>query len=759
VNVAVFDLNLLRVINARAEIRDNPDDNRPVDSVLFDFPRFDDLSYEELDGLVATLKHLRHAGGIQAEEGKAEYLAEVDKMKGTLDEAKVRKEKKDRGGASVPQEWWHNVKAVWKSLFHLRNQIRVLDNWNDDGYFYDSVYRRMEEGQNHELRLNREMHERFEKSLGNIHKIGIGKRDERDYMDNDGEIITLTAEKRFMFAVYWGTQSSREALLDGYNLSEETAYKIMSELTDEQLDAVNAVWKLNESLWGDLSSASVTMYGVTPPKIDATPFEINGKQMSGGHMRLFYDDAKLEMEAEKTEMVNRNNIGLTKAGSLHSRKGGGGKDVLLSMNSIPIAIAENVKFIAYAKPSAEVSRIINNEEIKNGIVAKHGEVFYRGLVQTLNGITGNVHQTEELKWFGKFFGYLRNVATLKYLAFSLRNVVQGFPTVVSAIGEAGFINYFRNTTFMTKEGRKKLYDEIDELSEFMNDRGATINRETHEVMSRMLTKNKVSHFAQEAGKRGFFLQTFFDGVIARPLWRSVYDSKMSELIGQGMSEAEAQKIAVSRADSAVGDAVGSGTDLHLGRMLHSNQKWWIKTLTMFGSWFNNFLNLMYKKTHGFDLKYTVSSPSAMYNVLALPMFLALASAMIAGDMPDWDEEEDTMHWFLKTYFGFMLGGVPVARGATPIIFDGYAPKAPEGVPFESLQKVASGVVDIATGEADTLQAVKTIVDGTTSVVPIAGSSNLTRVLDFAVSDEKGNEEAEGLEAIYQALVEGRDKNK
>ena len=734
----LLDVNLVRALAAQ----------QAGELATFELPTFDDLTAEDLQSTYDMLRHLRHVGGQMSDVAKAEFQQEVDVLSASIEQHGGRDVKDRAGLPGKHTDLKRKLSHLINLIPSLRNLMRKLDGFSD-GAAYDSIYRRIEDAQNKKLELGVEMFKRFETELKDIHKIGLSKKDHKTYITDDGMEIDITSEHRFMMALYWGTESSRDAIRDGWNLTDGDVSRILADMQDEQIDLLNAVWKVNESMWPELSAASTRLYGVAPPKLTPTPFSINGKQLSGGHMRLFYDSSELEMKSEQEDAAKMSTIVPSRAGSLYERVGSGGRAPLLDVNNMVRAIEDNVHFIAFAEAGRTVAALMNNNSVKDVMERKHGRGFRKALVQNLENITSNRPAIETLPVIPQVSRLVRHALTMKYLAYSLRNAIQGIPSIKTAMDEVGFTPFVGAfTRFVSPSSHKETVSFVQERSAFMKNRSSVINREASEYLNKVKITGRAGHAWDLFRAYGFTPQTIIDSFIAYPAWIAKYEAAM-------MEHGDEQR-AASQADTAVAESVGSGSDLHLGAAMQQNNTEFVKTMTVFGSWFNNYYQRIYKSTEAFT---DFRNRETLQALITTPFVIATLSALLIMDFPDADGEDDEgwTEWMLKRYTGFMAGTVPLLRDINSA-FGGFTPKTPLSSVAELPKRLTDEIGAAAEDRQTPLKTASDIINLTTTVVPVPGAGNVTRVMNFIDSDMQGNETGSGFEKTYQALVEGPNRN-
>lgn len=716
------------------------------------FPQFDDLTVDQMRGLYEMLRHLRFVGGKMSDGDKARRAAERENLSASIIA---------NGGDNMPgtrgvpsdasnrrRKWSHMV----NKLPSMRNMMRKLDGFKDSGEAYRQIYALLENGGSEKVRMRRETYERFESEMGDIHKVGLSRKDNaiKTYRLESGLQLNIHSEARFMMSLYWGNESAREAIRQGFGVTDRDVITILSDMTQEQLELANTTWKVNESMWPELSAASVRQYGVAPPKLDPTPFTVNGVELTGGHMRLFYDSTTIELSNDRENSGSYASIMPTKAGSLHSRVGSGGKPPLLDKNNITRAMEDTIHFVAFADVGAELRGIVNTDEIRGAIEQKHGQGFYQAMIESIDSISGNRSEREAIPQLASMFRLLRRAATAKHLMYSIRNTVQQFGAIPVATDEVGTVSWFGALARYSSDN-KNFTSFVNDRSEFMRDRAALVNREAAEYLRNVTADSQTEHLWSQFARFGFTPQTIVDATVAYPVWMARYE--------QSMEQQGDEKRAVSDADTSVAESVGSGSDLHLGQVFHSTNSEWVRTFTMFGSWFNAYYQRIYR-----DVGRAQSDPSmkttyeAMRTLITTPFIVGVASAMLVMDGPEDDSDEAWLTWMGSSYAKFMAGTVPLLRDVASFSFDGFSPKTVWSGGAEAPMRFANELKAYHDGKQSGLKTVTDVAKVVTTVLPVPGSGNVIRVADYIDSANQGKETDKGwFLNSYQSITEGADK--
>lgn len=709
----------------------------------YELKTFNEMTAEELRGVVEMLDHLRYVGGQIALKGKEEVAAAREAGA----EAVLEKGGKNFWVNPNKPRPFDQPKLAWSSMMSalpsLGNMVRKLDGFKEDGWAYRNILLPINQAVATKWEQQEKLHDMLDQYMGDISRVGLSQRDAQTFKKEDGTEEAFSSEEIFMMAVYWGTDSSRAAVMQGHNLTEQDVTRLIERLTPEQLKLVNAVWAMNESQWPALRDAAKDMLGTAPPKLKPAPFVVNGIQMSGGHMQLMYTGVKQELQDEQVRGMNSSNVVPTRAGSTYARVGSGGKQVRLQVSNIIQAAEEKAHYIAFARTGRDLRALINdNSPLADAIIQKHGAKFYKNFLHSIEGITAArpAQETNDgLAWLSRM---MRGNATMMHLAFSIRNVTQQWGAAPIAMKEVGTIKFIQASGLLASRPKETI-DLIETKSKFMKNRGQVVNREAREYLRKMMATNRGRRMWEDLKARGFILQTWVDMTVAYPTWYAKYNT--------GMEKHGDEKRAILDADTAVAESVGSGSDLHLGRIMQSNQNEFVKTLTVFGSWFNAYYQRLYRSSRG-GTNYL--NPQFLADGVLLPIIVANLTQMLIGDWPD--EDEEWWEYANKNTLLFLAGTLPLVRDIGSLS-QGFTPTTPLGQLMASPVRIYNEAKSYSEGNQSGIKLLADAGRATSQLVRLPGSGNVWRMLDYIDSYLRG-EEGDDF-SIWQGLTEGADRDR
>jgi hypothetical protein len=333
---------------------------------------------------------------------------------------------------------------------------------------------------------------------------------------------------------------------------------------------------------------------------------------------------------------------------------------------------------------------------------------------------------------------------MMHLMYSIRNTAQQFSALPIVLAEVGPLRFVWAATTMMSDNRA-MVEMINGKSKFMENRAQLVNRDSREAMRKMIATSKTGAAYQNLKAHGFVLQTLVDSTLAYPTWLAAYQ--------KGMDDHRDEKRARLEADAAVAESVGSGSDLHLGRIMQSNQSEFNKTITVFGSWFNAYYQRLYKSSKGGE---DFANVQFAMNAVLLPILAANIAQALILDTPDEGgaEDETWEQWAIKNTWTFMLGTIPVLREFASLS-EGFTPSAPINTIPSSVNRLIN---EAQAYSEDRQTGLKTVVDVGRAVANVAkapGSGQLLRMMEYVDSYMQGEEDGFN---PYQMVVEGANKD-
>lgn len=747
----VLDLVLSRVIDAKQQAKDNHMDW----AQQIEIPTYKTMTVDELQGVYDMVRHLRWLGGKESNRAREERKAKNEALAAHI---------VDNGGKDVEVPDYEKktaaVKSGLKRFFadhaKVRNVVLMMDGFKEFGKVQQAIFQPIVDATNAEVEMQMDYAKRIEEIWKPMNaKLAKGK-DARTITKENGRKWTLARRERIMLGLYWGSPESREAILRGHDVTELDVAHMMQHLSHDDLDFMESVWALNETLWPKFAAMNSKVFGVIPPKVEHKPFSLKGRQLKGGYMRLYYDYAAQDAgrkdmhESTSDFLASGQAIAMSKSGAAFTRVGSGGRRVDLDPQNIFNALQDSIHAITFTEVSRDVSRIVKSEPVAKAVIQKYGDERYQSMLDNLEGIfmgsRGSNHP------IAQFMKRVRTNMSLGLLAFSIRNFVQQPIALTNVLGRVGEADTVRGLMeFYSSPNAKREF--VQSKSMFMRNRTAFVNREVSEHLAG-LNAGKGGQVGVWLKKHAFDLQTLGDAAVAYPAWIAAYN--------QGRKQFDDDTRAAQYADEIVAATIGSGLNKDLSTIMQGGGgvaktlgPEMTKQLTFMGSFFNVVYNLMHESVHRNDLN-TVKGFANFSREMAWYLVApAILSQLVISNWPGEDDEEGLAEWTAKAVGEYGIGAVFMFREIASAL-KGFDASIPGQAAAGGAVRAGSELVEAAAdGEAD-LKDAASFIRGAMPLIPAPGSGQVARFLQYLDSYNQGDE---GDFNLYDALVEGKERNK
>ena len=711
----------------RALIKMLDDFNNGLD-VDYTLTKFDDMTADELRGLHDQLKHMRFVGGKLTNEKKAELTFDRNQASESIDNH-ATKEIKFTHDVSKHQGKIDALNEFFYSQRRIGGIFETLDGFEKKGAMAKE-YSLINQASNKKLELSDNMIELMDDALKPVLK-KINRSRKSTIIKQDGNEFTLNHRARFTLGLNWGNTGNKQAVIEGMiNKSgevytEQDIIAMLSTMTTEELNSINKVWKSLETLWPELSGVETRLKGVSPSKVQAVPFIVNGVEMTGGHYRLHYrkDPNDTSRSSFEDHFVADGKIKLGTASSANERVGSGGRQVDLDLGHLFTDLEENIHYITHAELASHLNAMFKgvNNPVVNSVIKGYGQPYYDNLIDTLSVIT---QSPDPVKGMWKFLRYVRMNLTYGFLIGSVRNVIQQPIAITNAFAQLGFAPVVKGA-FQFYSDVSNNYDHIRSVSPFMKNRTKLVNREARE----QLMKIDSLHPKIGAMKNMMFLpQTFMDSLIAYPVWMAAYDKSGS----------------IEYADDMVAKTIGSGLSKDLGGLFSKGEA--ESQITFMGTFFNLTWNLHVENAQLLQ-RGKISGMEYAKRVGWMAVAPALISMFLLSDVPE-DDDEAVIH-ALKEIGYYNLSSIMLLRDLGTSM-KGFDPSIP-GLSFaKGFGYLGKEGIDLITGDADLdMETTANILRGLQPLMPLPASGQVIRTI-------KGSQDPN--QTTWGKIVEGKDRN-
>ena len=560
-----------------------------------------------------------------------------------------------------------NAKSKAKSLakdalLYLTKAETIFNRFGGD--WMQLVYEPINQGANKELTMRQEACKVFS-NIYNMYSLEEWQSMRSDRVFTIGLTTNFTREQLICMALNWGNKEGRKRVLSTINKSAKNEADVIDEytmqsvlessLTDKDWNFIEAIWTQLDSYWAERNKVQENLYGQGLGKVQALPFNINGRQIKGGYYPIVYDP-KLSIRASdlaaddivKQALSGSSTFGIG-MGSTKSRVSEvKGQQLALRLDVWPQAVTEAIHHIAMREAATDVYKLITHPAVQQAVQQKYGMETYNMIRQWSKDVWKTDVQKADI--INRTLEQMRKNSAFAVMAMrigtALLNVLNVFP-MMHQIGRmntlkaiTGFGLGFYKGTDTYARNRQFVFDK----SPMMRDRMNTIDRDMQQDMKlevgqdTSLIREKATHAKEKFNRFGYWFITETDLMFSMALWKHGYDKSMRKQIEAGMTDVkQMEQNAISDADTNVRAVFGSGQVKDQVAMQRKNTL--VGQLTPFYSYSSTVLNALIKagyrvKDHG---DYMALINATLYWVVLQTLAETVYRSAVAGELDDPDK--------------------------------------------------------------------------------------------------------------------------
>ena len=560
-----------------------------------------------------------------------------------------------------------NAKSKAKSLakdalLYLTKAETIFNRFGGD--WMQLVYEPINQGANKELTMRQEACKVFSK-IYNMYSLEEWQSMRSDRVFTIGLTTNFTREQLICMALNWGNKEGRKRVLATINKSAKNEADVIDEytmqsvlessLTDKDWNFIEAIWSQLDSYWAERNKVQENLYGQGLGKVQALPFNINGRQIKGGYYPIVYDP-KLSIRASdlaaddivKQALSGSSTFGIG-MGSTKSRVSEvKGQQLALRLDVWPQAVTEAIHHIAMREAATDVYKLITHPAVQQAVQQKYGMETYNMIRQWSKDVWKTDVQKADI--INRTLEQMRKNSAFAVMAMrtgtALLNVLNIFPMMhqigkintLKAITSFG-LGFYKGTDTYARN-RQFVFDK----SPMMRDRMNTIDRDMQQDMKlevgqdTSLIRERATHAKEKFNRFGYWFITETDLMFSMALWKHGYDESMRKQIEAGMTDVkQMEQNAISDADTNVRAVFGSGQVKDQVAMQRKNTL--VGQLTPFYSYSSTVLNALIKagyrvKDHG---DYMALINATLYWVVLQTLAETVYRSAVAGELDDPDK--------------------------------------------------------------------------------------------------------------------------
>jgi len=362
-----------------------------------------------------------------------------------------------------------------------------------------------------------------------------------------------------------GTVGNYTKFLEGYKLDKKVWETVVEKnATKEDWDFVQHIWDAFASLRPEIAKEYYKMNGVRPNWIEGrsvlTPFGV----YRGDYVPVRYDP----LRAGAKDRFEGNSIwgddfqSGYPTNSYTKNRTNYVAPLDLDFENLTHGFSEVIHDVAFRNSLIQISKILSDPDIVNGITYNFGKEFSQQLRPWVEYIAQQkVNSAKGTAWWANFLQEARLNATYVGLGYRVSStLIHGSVAGLNSVGEVGvpgFVEASRDLIDPSSRGKG--------LQKFVIDNSAEIRHRLYnmdiDVRGKVTQIYKQQGYLSTLQEFGFHMLAYSDLVSTMPTWLAAYRS----LVAEGKTPLEASEMA----DRQVRNAHGAGSVVDIPAMLRS----------------------------------------------------------------------------------------------------------------------------------------------------------------------------------------------
>jgi hypothetical protein len=460
---------------------------------------------------------------------------------------------------------------------------------------------------------------------------------------------TWTFEQVVAIALNMGNGYNRQAILDGYGLTESDLSALTSILKPEDWNAIQGIWSAIDTLWPQIDAVHYRLNHFHQEKVTADAFITpTGQRLAGGYYPVKFDSdlsAQVGEWTEKDNFMNSTNAlfpsptvqkGFTKA-----RSSTGGKPINLSVRVLGEHLDFATQYITHAEVVKDMDRIMSapvkgeTNPYYSLMAEKLGDDVAKLIRPTLKYIARP--EGEILGFIDKMLNASKGMATAYILGLNIKTALTNLTGITTILTDAGAPTVFRGYQHVISNPRAA-YEEMIKLSAYMANRSQIYDRDIRRQLDDLALDNRlISRSTREGIKASAWIFLWAgDMAMVMPAWWGTYQKALASNGGD-------TRAAVTVADELVAATNPSARPIDLSQMQRS-QNGFARMFTMFSSFtikYGNRQRLYYTAWKNGNLSGLDYMRHVVLEAIIPSMLTTVGYAMLWGHEPG--DEDDLKH--------------------------------------------------------------------------------------------------------------------
>lgn len=709
------------------------------------------LSVEELEGLRDAVKNIQHLAGLKTKllagngEAQAEAVREelTTSAEGNLKERPLPEDRNQIATKDAIVAWFADKDA---DLLRIETMINWLDGDDPSGPWHRYILDVVQDAKIKELDLAYAMNDAFQKIVDTMPKEIASHLNDQVTLPGIGQ-----RSRKWLMALGMnvGNDGNYGGLLLGHKWDPATLDGAIAKLKPEEMDYVQGVWDLLETLKPEAAALYTRRTGLPFPEVKAREVTITHedgttKTYRGGYFPIKYDRLQsVAGESQIAETVNQFfETNYVKAATSREYSKERVENVAhpfdLRLTVLPNHISQVIHDIAFGEAVASVGTILLDPDIRRTMQTRLGEQRAQAFLPWLKGVANYQAYavSDAMTGFDKTAEFLRANTTAAVLAAKI--------TIATGnIANLGVATALVNPIYLTKglamslRNPARAWREVKALSGEMRHRMGLWDRDVREQLEDINARQfgfhagKVARTLGVAGKVpglsklkadamrfGYAFTATTDIATSVPIWYGAYEQQLAKSGDHDLS--------VRFAGSVIRRVVGSSHPVDLPAIMR--KRGMTRALTMFYGYSSAQYQLL---RSGLNAVEKARLDGAVGK--RLPFIIAKGTAVVLANaiLGEWlssrgpDDDEDKRAWALRRALLYGFSTIPVvrdfARGFEGYMegFDNFSLSPLAGTAEKAFRALTS-VSKAVEGEKDPGDAAWSVVDAGALVLGVPG---------------------------------------
>ena len=361
-------------------------------------------------------------------------------------------------------------------------------------------------------------------------------------MREDGQTTGWKSDQIFAVVLNTGNtgdKSNFQNLLAGYpDLTPGMIEQMKDMLSTKDMDAVQGIWDIMESLYPKANDQHVKLKGYNMPKVEATPFTFKGKNYRGGYYPIRHDrnlSYQVDDQGKIEDLFNNDaaqfTAPYTKKGNTIQRKQGVKLPVLLNLSPIDRHFRDTVQYIHYTDAIRDFDRVSRSADFRKAATRILGKDVYDTIRPALGHIANPTRPGLDTPG-ARGIEWMRGLSTAYILAWNTGVALKQPLSTFGAIRDMGIRAYMDGFS-STLAAPAANYHRMLDLSDYMRNRLKAWDRELRSEFNKLSPTQRGIYFGdnkvtwQDVKNFGYWQIRLADTVTVVPIWNGAFNDKLN----------------------------------------------------------------------------------------------------------------------------------------------------------------------------------------------------------------------------------------